>query len=74
MKYIYSNPPPSTSSNIPELAADPVSPAVNDVWVLRTTIANGTPIGLLLALTHTITDYKFSYKTIAGQIVRVKLS
>lgn len=41
---------------IPVVATDPSSPADGEMWNLRTVtgaIADGTPIGLLLALTYT---------------------
>ena len=41
---------------IPMLASDPPAPANGDLWILKTgggAGAGGTPIGLLLALTHT---------------------
>ena len=62
---------------IPELTADPVSPAPQTAWVLHSPLAiGGSPIGLLLALTTSTIpgDYEFSYKTIEGPIVRVVLS
>jgi hypothetical protein len=57
---------------IPEYISDPVSPAANDTWVLKQ--ANGSPIGLLLALTTNAFSYKLSYKTISGAIVRTTLT
>lgn len=65
--------------NIPELTADPVSPAPESAWVLKGSIFTpiGTPIGLLLALTYAGTSsptYEFSYKTIEGPIVRAELT
>ena len=44
------------SSSIPIVTVDPVAPADGDLWLLRETvagIADGVPIGLLLALTYT---------------------
>jgi hypothetical protein len=62
------------STAIPEYGVDPVSPSTNDAWVLRESgPLNGSPIGLLLALTRTDVTYKFSYKTISGAIVRAPL-
>ena len=60
------------SVSIPEYPADPSSPATNDAWVLRQQGA-GSPIGLLLSLTYATNKYKFSYRTIAGETVRVGL-
>lgn len=70
------------SNHIQELFTDPVSPTPEEVWVLRTGsggIPNGTPIGLLLALTYTNNSgtaftYQLSYQTLEGPIVRVALS
>jgi hypothetical protein len=63
----------SASATIPELSADPVSPVVNSTWVLRKSF--GTPIGLLLALTHGLPpSYFLSYRTAGGNTVRVLLS
>lgn len=91
---------------IPQLTSDPVSPNVDDLWVLKSgsgggagiadgtpmglllaltytnnqpiVIADGTPMGLLLALTYTgqggSTNYKLSYYTAEGSIVRKTLS
>ena len=73
MKYIEYKPPVGGSTNIPELTSDPVSPAINDTWVLKS-VAGGTPMGFLLAITREIDMYQLSYKTISGQIVRVILS
>lgn len=66
----------SGSVTIPELYADPISPAPQSAWVLHTpSDVGGEPIGLLLALTYTIGagTYVFSYKTIEGLIVRANL-
>lgn len=60
-----------TTPSIPEYTTDPISPAAENVWVLRTTA--GTPVGLLLALTLGIDIYQLSYKTIEGPIVRTTL-
>ncbi len=66
---------------IPELNSDPVSPTVEQAWVLKFTpppdgIA-GTPRGLLLALTYAgataPSTYQFSYNS-SGGIMRVPLS
>lgn len=64
------------ASGIPELANDPVSPATNDAWVLHKQYVIGSPIGLLLSLTNAASssDYKLSYKTISGAVVRVALT
>ena len=39
---------------LPLLAVDPASPVDGETWVRKTVLATGTPIGLLLALTHTL--------------------
>lgn len=65
-----------------ELNSDPVSPASGEAWILRTgagSIADGVPIGLLLALTYTgctgsSSSYQFSYKTASGTVVRANLT
>ena len=64
------------SVSIPEVYADPISPAPESAWVLATAgIPGGVPIGLLLSLTYTgpIESYQFSYKTLEGSIVRILL-
>lgn len=46
----------ASGASIPIVTSDPVSPADGELWLLRETtgaIADGTPIGLLLALTYT---------------------
>lgn len=68
----------SGSVNIPELTVDPVSPPSQSAWVLRSggSSLTGTPLGLLLSLTHDITaafTYQLSYQTIEGPIVRTPL-
>lgn len=74
---------PINSSNgsvtIPELTSDPVSPAPESAWVLRTDVPEiiGSPIGLLLSLTYatsSLPTYQFSYQTLEGTIVRTQLS
>ena len=61
------------SSTIPQLNADPVSPAAQSAWVLTTTTTFGTPIGLLLALTSEVNNYSYSlrYRTLEGTTVSV---
>lgn len=63
---------------IPQLDADPSSPNSEDAWVLKTTTVEantGSPVGLLLAITHPETySYQFSYRTIAGNTLRVALT
>jgi hypothetical protein len=69
-------------TTIPEYYTDPVSPVAEQAWVLATgsgAIADGTPMGLLLALTYTGNGgsgftYQFSYRTIEGTTKRVTLS
>lgn len=75
--------PGSTGTvTIPEYTSDPGSPAANSAWVLRGGsgggIPDGTPIGLLLALTYTNNSgspftYDFSYRTTEGTTVRASL-
>lgn len=70
------------SNSIQELYTDPVTPDPEEVWVLAsgsTPIPDGTPIGLLLALTYTDNigssfTYQLSYKTLEGPIVRTPLT
>ena len=73
----------SGSNSIQELTADPASPTAQQAWVLRSGtgggIADGTPIGLLLALTYTNNTgspftYQFSYYTNEGTTIRSALS
>lgn len=53
------------------LTSDPIAPAKESAWILKTSteaIPDGTPMGLLLALTYqdntgSATTYQFSYKT-----------
>ena len=78
--------PPNVGSggvvNIQELSSDPLSPVAEEAWVLRsgtTPIPDGTPIGLLLALTYTGNmgssfTYQFSYFTNESTIIRTTLS
>ncbi len=63
----------SGSVSIPELSSDPVSPAAQSAWVLKTSLI-GTPIGLLLALTHSTILYQFSYRTLESTTIRVVMS
>lgn len=62
---------PGTVS-IPEVAVDPPAAVAGDSWVLRLGTI-GSPIGLLLALTNSQLIYKFSYKTLAGPVIRTTL-
>jgi hypothetical protein len=71
-----------SSSAIHQVTEDPVSPEAEEAWVLRSGtgggIADGTPIGLLLALTYTDNGgipftYQFSYRTKEGTTKRVSL-
>jgi hypothetical protein len=73
----------SGSSSIKELTSDPVSPSFEQAWVLRNGtgggIPDGTPIGMLLALTYTGNSgspftYQFSYYTKEGTTIRVDLN
>lgn len=70
----------SGTVSIPQVNTDPVAPAAESAWVLRTTagaIPDGTPIGLLLALTYTgntgSSSYQFSYRTNEGTTIRVAM-
>lgn len=73
----------SGTSGIPQYNSDPVSPAAEDAWVLRTAGAPsepaGVPVGILLAITSAGTTagtdlYQFSYQTVEGTIKRITLS
>ena len=64
--------PVNSNNLIPEYTSDPASPVPGQTWVLK--IANGTPIGLLLALTREVDTYYLSYYTSEGSIVRTQLS
>lgn len=64
------------SPSIPELYSDPVSPTAQSAWVLATDSgAIGTPIGLLLSLTHaaSVFSYQLSYRTLEGTTARVPI-
>ena len=63
---------------IPQLTSDPSPLVAETAWVLREgsggAIADGTPIGLLLALTYTDNagvaySYKFKYRTKEGTTI-----
>jgi hypothetical protein len=65
-----------TNVTIPELYTDPIAPTAGSAWVLATDIgAIGTPIGLLLSLTHAVStfSYQFSYRTNEGTTIRTGL-
>jgi hypothetical protein len=71
------------SGKIPQLNSDPSTPRAESAWVLRTgsggAIADGTPIGLLLALTYqdnagVAFSYAFSYRTKEGTTLRAALA
>lgn len=71
----------SGTVSIPQVSTDPVAPAAQDAWVLKTAsgaIADGTPIGLLLALTYKDNtgslSYQFSYRTQEGTTKRVTIT
>ncbi len=63
---------------IPEFDSDPVSPTPEEAWVLHSGgAAVGSPIGLLLSLTHAVVSggtYQFSYRTLEGTTKRVPLT
>ena len=59
-------------NNIPEYLTDPALPIAGTTWVLHDGI-QGSPLGLLLALTRHDDSYKLSYKTISGDVVRTPL-
>jgi len=63
--------------SIPQYSNDPIAPADEEVWVRRTPLMPaGSPVGLLLALTHAVLvpeQYLLSYKTIGGPIKRTEL-
>lgn len=67
------------SSTIPEVTSDPVSPTAGQTWVLHTggITTSGTPLGLLLSLTHDVTSanvYQLSYRTTENTTIRVGMS
>ena len=69
------------TATIPQVSTDPASPAAEDAWVLKTTaggITDGTPIGLMLALTYQgntgSTTYQFSYRTQESTTIRVSMT
>lgn len=68
-------------TTIPQLSADPASPATQTAWILKTGVGaagGGKPIGLLLSLTTTgagaSLTYRFSYRTLEGTTKRVTIS
>jgi len=74
---LFRRPVTSGSSAIPEVYIDPVSPTAGQTWVLATDRgAIGTPIGLLLSLTHAanVFGYQLSYRTLEGTTIRMVLS
>jgi len=76
-KFDYINAAPAIST-IPEYMADPVSPSPEEAWVLYSGFPPvGSPIGLLLSLTHAVPSagsYQLSYETLEGTIKRVALT
>lgn len=67
----------SGTTLIPEFTSDPVSPVAGQVWVLATSLgAVGTPIGLLMALTHatSLFSYQLSYRTTENTTIRTVLA
>lgn len=65
------------SSGIPQLTSDPVAPTATQTWVLATqTTAVGSPIGLLLSLTHAANGYTYAlrYRTLEGTTVGTPLT
>ena len=69
----YVNKPQVGNADIPELMQDPANPTPESAWVLHSPVA-GSPIGLLLALTHAVSKYQFSYQTANGGIKRTELT
>ena len=69
---------PSGKGKIPQYSTDPASPAAESAWVLATPVySDGTPLGLLLAITHTvITGYTYTlkYRTKQSTTVTVGLT
>ena len=68
---------------IPQITADPASPDAESAWVLRSgsggAIADGTPIGLLLALTYkdnagVAYSYALKYRTKDSTTLSVALT
>lgn len=66
----------SVPGAVPQLYVDPAVPAQQTAWVLATqTAESGSPLGLLLSLTVSITTYSYSlkYRTLEGTTVSVPL-
>lgn len=68
----------AAGASIPQLTADPASPAAEDAWVLYTAAAlrpqtSLFPLGMAL-LTGTPATYQFSYRTNEGTTKRVSLA
>lgn len=68
-------------TTISQVSTDPVSPAAEDAWVLKTTagaITDGVPIGLMLALTYQgntgSSTYQFSFRTLESTTIRVSMT
>lgn len=68
----------SLTGTIPQLSADPSSPAAEDSWVLYTApTGSGEAMGMLLTLTYPgsgPTSYNLKYRTNEGTTVSVLLT
>lgn len=66
--------PYSSSSLIPQVTTDPVSPVSGQIWVRKLGTTGGEPIGLLLSLTYASTLlYQLSYRTAESTTLRITL-
>lgn len=65
-------------ATIPEVAIDPVSPSVNETWILATGLIGSPGLAMgIMGLTYTspvAVSYDLSYYTQGGNIIRVRLS
>lgn len=78
-KFDYINTSTAGSVSIPEYTTDPVSPAAEDVWVLKSNVGGitaGQTMGLLLSLTYAVPTlmYQLSYRTAEGTTKRTVLT
>ena len=73
----YVNSKSSAAATIPELESDPMSPVVNEAWVLRETTASSLSHTLLhfgMTSPGNQLSWVFKYQTESGQIVGVPLT
>ena len=67
----------SGAATITELYADPVAPTAQQSWVLATqTTTAGSPLGLLLSLTSSVSNYTYAlrYRTLEGTTIGTPLT